>query len=304
MRRELSVLVDNPFVFERFTEEAIQAVRSASNEAQTLGHQSIGTGHLLLGVLLSPGPPATWQQLLPKDLDRVRHELVALVGPGVAPTHGVEWRAPLDAEAKAALDDAVGEALRAGRRVVEPADLITALARATETVCAITLRRLGTSHEALTREISRNRSPPASLGPSKQPPPRSRQVEPPAGVAPAVVGLDLILGQSDRVAVILPCARVYPDGMEIEILVLSRAAELHGSPFRGSPTPPGRERQASVDIEIGYADGRRAPLAAMFSPGARLQVIPRGGHGSNTYVDTSFYLPALPPPGDLTITCQ
>jgi ATP-dependent Clp protease ATP-binding subunit ClpA len=70
-------------MFERFTARAREVVSAARDEATRLGHQYVGTEHLLLGLLTSsPGPAAPVLAdagLHPED---VRREVIRLVGTG------------------------------------------------------------------------------------------------------------------------------------------------------------------------------------------------------------------------------
>src|ERR1035437_4429874 len=69
-------------MFERFTEGARSVVRVAVEQAAELGHDSIGTQHLLLG-LLSPDTGAGYQVLHGAGLDADRvHDLVRRRTPG------------------------------------------------------------------------------------------------------------------------------------------------------------------------------------------------------------------------------
>jgi ATP-dependent Clp protease ATP-binding subunit ClpA len=70
-------------VFERFTADARQVVARAHEEALAFQHPSIGTEHLLLGVLAAGGAPAT-AVLVEHGItfDTARATLDRLVGPG------------------------------------------------------------------------------------------------------------------------------------------------------------------------------------------------------------------------------
>jgi ATP-dependent Clp protease ATP-binding subunit ClpA len=69
-------------MFEQFTAEARAAVAGAQGEARTLGHDFIGTEHLLIGLLADPdGPVAEALRIDGADADYVRAELTRRVGP-------------------------------------------------------------------------------------------------------------------------------------------------------------------------------------------------------------------------------
>jgi ATP-dependent Clp protease ATP-binding subunit ClpA len=70
-------------MFERFTDQARAAVTAAQKEARELGHNYIGTEHLLLALLRDGSQPAA-QVLagLGVRREQVRDDLVAIVGSG------------------------------------------------------------------------------------------------------------------------------------------------------------------------------------------------------------------------------
>jgi ATP-dependent Clp protease ATP-binding subunit ClpA len=69
-------------MFERFSDEARQAIVLGQEEATELGHGWIGTEHLLLGVLRAGGGGARLLNDLGVALASVREEVVATIGPG------------------------------------------------------------------------------------------------------------------------------------------------------------------------------------------------------------------------------
>ncbi len=105
-------------MFEHFDPRAHQCVSLASAEARRLGHDEIGTVHLLLGVA------AVDPDLIGVEIEAVRASVVALEGS--APAQGDEMM-PFTAEGKAALEGANGEALRRGHTIIDPAHLLLAL---------------------------------------------------------------------------------------------------------------------------------------------------------------------------------
>lgn len=92
--------------FERYTDRARKVMALADTEAKVLGHNYIGTEHILLGVLAErSGVGANALKNLGISLDALRAEVINLIGP-VSET-------PLDAAIKHA--DALAAALRAIR---------------------------------------------------------------------------------------------------------------------------------------------------------------------------------------------
>jgi ATP-dependent Clp protease ATP-binding subunit ClpC len=84
-------------MFNRFTERARRAILLAREEAKRLDHDYLGTEHLLLGLIREgEGVAAQILTSLGADLDRVREEVVSLLGekvtvqktsgPGITPT--------------------------------------------------------------------------------------------------------------------------------------------------------------------------------------------------------------------------
>jgi hypothetical protein len=108
-------------VFEGYTHEARQALVVALEEARTLRSASIGTGHLLIGVIRS------LPLLVPLRAEDVR----ARLGTGDA---AEEAGLPFTDAARRVLQDAPLEAQRLGHGRVAPAHLLLALAADPEAV--------------------------------------------------------------------------------------------------------------------------------------------------------------------------
>ena len=67
-------------MFERFTERARQVVVLAQDEALSLGHNYIGTEHILLGLIREgDGVAAQVLVMLGADLNRVRRQVIQLI---------------------------------------------------------------------------------------------------------------------------------------------------------------------------------------------------------------------------------
>jgi ATP-dependent Clp protease ATP-binding subunit ClpA len=69
-------------MFERFTNEARTAVMAAQQEARRLGHDCIGTEHVLLALFRGDGIAARALAGLGVAADAVEHEVVTFVRPG------------------------------------------------------------------------------------------------------------------------------------------------------------------------------------------------------------------------------
>src|ERR687896_2418693 len=76
-------------MFERFTERARKVLELALREALQLGHNYIGTEHILLGLVReSEGVAARVLSNLDVDPDKVRREVVRRLGGGRSPSRG------------------------------------------------------------------------------------------------------------------------------------------------------------------------------------------------------------------------
>ena len=142
-------------MFERFTKGAREAVVRAQSEARALGHASIGTADLLLGVASGGGRAAqvlseqgaTHEALRTQaagasldgealaaigiDLDEIRRRAEASFGPG-ALERGRRARGghvPFTPEGKKALELALREAVAAGDRELHPEHVLLGLLR-------------------------------------------------------------------------------------------------------------------------------------------------------------------------------
>ena len=147
-------------MFERFTEAARQVVVFAQDEARALGHEWIGTEHLLLGLLREPDRPAA-RVLRPLglNLETVRAEVLARVGRGAGPGTG---QIPFTPPAKHALELALREALALGDDWIGTGHLLLGLVALGEGVgfeilAAVDLDRV----RSLTREELRRGPEPA-----------------------------------------------------------------------------------------------------------------------------------------------
>ncbi|HEY3504824.1 MAG TPA: Clp protease N-terminal domain-containing protein [Actinocatenispora sp.] len=152
-------------MFERFTKEARRAIVLAQEEARTMRHDHIGTGHVLIGILTvgeGPGaralvglgvdPEAVRQYVarlgddpLPDDaldadalasvgidLDQVRRAAEDAFGPG-ALERPRPWRAghiPFDSMSKKSLELTLRETVRRGDREIRDAHVLLGMVRA------------------------------------------------------------------------------------------------------------------------------------------------------------------------------
>ena len=128
-------------LFQRFSEPGRQAVVFAQDEARALGHDCIGTEHLLLGLLREEeGSAARVLASLGVDTDTVRE----LVGRGDAVATGM---IPFTPPAKKSLELALRESLELGHTYVGTEHLLLALMHEDESVAARILLDLGLDAE-------------------------------------------------------------------------------------------------------------------------------------------------------------
>src|SRR4051794_30289162 len=177
-------------MFERFTDSARQVVAAAQDEARRLCHASIGTEHLLLGLLDRPASPtaavlrrhgltrdavesavlasvgpdgldADALATLGIDLDTVRSTVEATFGPGALerqPGRGkcrrpLEGHIPFSARAKKVLELALRESLARGDRSITEAHIALGLIREGQGLAMKVICDRGIDAQELRREI-------------------------------------------------------------------------------------------------------------------------------------------------------
>jgi hypothetical protein len=127
--------------YERFTDQAKQAVVLAREEAMRLGHSYIGTEHMLLG-LICEGECIGAKALksLGVSLDAVRQQVEEIIGQGQqAPSGDIPWTP----QAWRVLELSLREAQRVRRNYVGTGDILLGLIAEGEGVAAQVLVRLG-----------------------------------------------------------------------------------------------------------------------------------------------------------------
>jgi hypothetical protein len=131
-----------PGLFQRFTDRARAGVVDAQEAARSLGHDHVGTEHVLVGILRQPDSIgakvlARWSI----TGDDVMEDIAARVGadPEAAPTGHIRF----DAQAKKSLELALREALQLGHNYIGTEHVLLGLARADEGLAATILRDRG-----------------------------------------------------------------------------------------------------------------------------------------------------------------
>ena len=111
--------------FSRFTDQARQVVVAAQQAARDAGSPTIGTGHLVLGLIADPdGPVATAVTGQGVSLDVVRRTALATLP---APVDEVPALVPFDGAARKVLELTFRVALRLGHDTIGPEDVLLAL---------------------------------------------------------------------------------------------------------------------------------------------------------------------------------
>ncbi len=115
-------------MFERFTERARQVVVKAQEEARGLGHDYIGTEHLLLGLLgVEEGLAGQVLESLGVGHERVRAEIERIVGLGEA--RRAVGQIPFTPRAKKVLELSLREALGLGHDYIGTEHILLGLLR-------------------------------------------------------------------------------------------------------------------------------------------------------------------------------
>jgi ATP-dependent Clp protease ATP-binding subunit ClpC len=138
-------------MFERFTERSRQVVVYAQEEARTLRHNSIGTEHLLLGILREDkGLAARALHALDISLERARGEVVRLLGTSEERPSG---QIPFTPDAKKALEQALHESLSLEHNYIGTEHLLLGLLDDEESGARSVMQQLGVNPEHVRDEV-------------------------------------------------------------------------------------------------------------------------------------------------------
>ncbi|GAB2568275.1 hypothetical protein GCM10027167_89310 [Nocardia heshunensis] len=113
-------------MFERFTDTARRSIVLAQEEARLLGHDWIGTEHLLLG-LIHGADPVAGQTLAELGLDLSGTRELVGHAVGVPAKHAIDGHIPFTARAKSVLEHSLREALHLGHNYIGPEHLLLGL---------------------------------------------------------------------------------------------------------------------------------------------------------------------------------
>jgi Clp amino terminal domain, pathogenicity island component len=135
-----------------FTNRARVALALAEGEARGLGHGFVGTEHLLLALFASPDGLAA-RVLDGAGITRaaVERDVLAQIKRGSGSADGA---LPFTPRAKAAVQNAVGEALQRGHAYVGTEHLLLGLCVDPDSVAAKVLAALGADHDEMARRVT------------------------------------------------------------------------------------------------------------------------------------------------------
>jgi ATP-dependent Clp protease ATP-binding subunit ClpC len=129
-------------MFGRFTERAQKVLALAQEEAVRLGHNNIGTEHILLGLIREgEGIAAKALTALGLGLEKIQDEVEALIGKGQEKTNNIAYTP----RAKKVIELSMDEARKLGHTYVGTEHILLGLIREGEGVAARVLNNLGVS---------------------------------------------------------------------------------------------------------------------------------------------------------------
>jgi ATP-dependent Clp protease ATP-binding subunit ClpC len=140
-------------MFERFTDRARRVVVEAQREARALGHDYLGTEHLLLGLISEgSGVGAKALETLGIGGEELRERVEAIIGrgPGSQPSH-----IPFTPRAKQALRLSLEQALRLGHHYIGTEHLLLGLIEEKDGVAAQALAAAGADGQRVRAEVVR-----------------------------------------------------------------------------------------------------------------------------------------------------
>ena len=138
-------------MFERFTDRARRVVVLAQEEARMLNHNSIGTEHILLGLIHEgEGVAAKGLEALGISLEAVRSQVEEIIGQGQQAPSG---HIPFTPRAKKVLELSLREALQLGHNYIGTEHILLGLIREGEGVAAQVLVKLGADLNRVRQQV-------------------------------------------------------------------------------------------------------------------------------------------------------
>jgi ATP-dependent Clp protease ATP-binding subunit ClpC len=138
-------------MFGRFTERAERVIILSQEEARRLGHNYVGTEHLLLGLVREgEGVAARALLNLGLSLEQIREQVENVIGPGEGAAAGKVNFTP---RAKRVMELAVDEARELGHSYIGTEHILLGLLREDEGVAAQVLKNLGAELDRVRQEV-------------------------------------------------------------------------------------------------------------------------------------------------------
>jgi ATP-dependent Clp protease ATP-binding subunit ClpA len=138
-------------MFERFTDRARRVVVLAQEEARTLGHNYIGTEHILLGLIREgQGVAARALESLGVGLEVVRQQVEEIIGQGQGEQQG---HIPFTPRAKKVLELSLREAQQLGHEYIGTEHILLGLIREGQGVAAQVLVKLGADLNRVRQQV-------------------------------------------------------------------------------------------------------------------------------------------------------
>ncbi len=180
----------------RFTGRGRTTIVLALEEARMLNHNSIGTEHILLGLIRErQSVAARALESLGLDLAVVRQQVVAVTGRGEQAPSG---HIPFTSRAKKVLELSLREALHLGHSYIGTEHILLGVIREGDGVAAQVLARLGADLDRVREQVIRllAAAPSAGVTSTSEVESRLSAVEQRAGMAPATGDLDRQIEQA------------------------------------------------------------------------------------------------------------
>jgi ATP-dependent Clp protease ATP-binding subunit ClpC len=185
-------------VFQRFSDNARKAIVFAQHDARDLHHDTIGSEHILLGILRDAGSVAVAAlHESGADFDRVRRAVIARRPVGEPEARD---RMPFEPEAKRVLERALRETLLLGDDHIGTSHLLLAMLATADDAAAQILVELGADPEQIRAAILAEVDPTRIDRPEPHRPTSSPRSGPVVGPGPAAV-LAKLAEQVDRLEV-------------------------------------------------------------------------------------------------------
>ena len=138
-------------MFERFTDRARRVVVLAQEEARMLNHNSIGTEHILLGLIREgEGVAAKALESFGISQEAVRRQVGEIIGPGQRAPSG---HIPFTPRAETVLELSLREALQLGHNYIGTEHILLGLIREGDGVAAQVLVKLGADHSRVRQQV-------------------------------------------------------------------------------------------------------------------------------------------------------